>query len=134
MVREAARTIFLCNAYKLPGESKRPDLQRVRVTTVAEAFKLPLWDRSPRCASAIQIVRPFESTADTQPQIHPALLRLSAMISEYFTFWRQFILAAATNRDIAGMQADACDVRFCPTARLAIETIPKNAPVPLLCA
>src|SRR5262245_29768004 len=34
---------------------------------------------SPRCASAIQIVRPSESTADTQPQLHSALLRLSAI-------------------------------------------------------
>jgi hypothetical protein len=33
-----------------------------------------------RCASAIQIVRPLESIADTQPQLQPALLRLSAMI------------------------------------------------------
>jgi hypothetical protein len=37
-----------------------------------------------RCASAIQIVRPLESIADTQPQLQPALLRLSAMISQYF--------------------------------------------------
>ena len=33
-------------------------------------------------ASAIQIVRPLESTAETQPQLQPALLRLSAMISQ----------------------------------------------------
>src|SRR5262245_57411838 len=38
-----------------------------------------------RCASATQIVRPPESTAETQPQSHPALLRLSAMISQAFT-------------------------------------------------
>ena len=37
---------------------------------------------SPRCASRIQIVRPLESIAETQPQLHPALLRLSAMISQ----------------------------------------------------
>ena len=29
----------------------------------------------PRCASAIQIVRPLEAIAETQPQLHPALLR-----------------------------------------------------------
>jgi hypothetical protein len=40
---------------------------------------------SPRCASAIQIVRPLESIAETQPQLNPALLRLSAMISQSFT-------------------------------------------------
>ena len=28
-----------------------------------------------RCASAIQIVRPLESIAETQPQLQPALLR-----------------------------------------------------------
>jgi hypothetical protein len=32
----------------------------------------------------IQIVRPCASMADTQPQLQPALLRLSAMISQYF--------------------------------------------------
>src|ERR1700730_3031546 len=34
------------------------------------------------CASAIQIVRPLESIAETQPQLQPALLRLSAIISQ----------------------------------------------------
>jgi hypothetical protein len=33
---------------------------------------------SPRCASTIQIVRPSQSKAATQPKLHPALLRLSA--------------------------------------------------------
>jgi hypothetical protein len=37
---------------------------------------------SSRCASATQIVRPLESIAETQPQLQPALLRLSAMISQ----------------------------------------------------
>src|SRR4030095_276280 len=36
-----------------------------------------------RCASAIQVVRPRESIAATHPPLHPALLRLSAMISQY---------------------------------------------------
>jgi hypothetical protein len=54
---------------------------------------------SPRCASAIQIVRPLRSTAETQPQLQPALLRLSAMISQcpskrfvilILTSWRVF--------------------------------------------
>jgi hypothetical protein len=35
-------------------------------------------------ASAIQIVRPRESTAETQPKLQPRFLRLSAMISQYF--------------------------------------------------
>ena len=38
-----------------------------------------------RCASAIQIVRHAESRAETQPQLQPALLRLSAMVSQLFT-------------------------------------------------
>jgi len=38
---------------------------------------------SPRCASATKIVRPLESTAETQTQLQPDLLRLSAMISQY---------------------------------------------------
>ena len=40
---------------------------------------------SSRCASAIQMVRPLGSIGETQPQLQPALLRLSAMISQYFT-------------------------------------------------
>ena len=40
---------------------------------------------SPRCASAIQIVRHSESMAETQPKLQPASWRLSAMISQYFT-------------------------------------------------
>src|SRR6476660_268876 len=41
-----------------------------------------------RCASAIQIVRPLESIAETQPQLQPALLRLSAITSHYFILRR----------------------------------------------
>ena len=33
-----------------------------------------------RCASAIQIVRPSASIAETQPQLQPALLRFSAAL------------------------------------------------------
>jgi hypothetical protein len=40
---------------------------------------------SPRCASAMKIVRRLESTAETQPQLQPALLRLSAMTSQNST-------------------------------------------------
>jgi hypothetical protein len=38
-----------------------------------------------RCASAIQIVRPQESTAETQPKLQPALRKLSLIISHCFT-------------------------------------------------
>ena len=47
---------------------------------------------SSRCASAIQIVRPLESIADTQPQLQPALLRLSAITSEFFIRFRAITL------------------------------------------
>src|SRR5215216_3523813 len=33
----------------------------------------------------IQIVRPSESTAETQPKLQPASWRLSALVSQYFT-------------------------------------------------
>jgi len=38
----------------------------------------------PIAAMRVQIVGPQESIAETQPQLHPALLRLSAIISQYF--------------------------------------------------
>jgi hypothetical protein len=41
---------------------------------------------SSRCASAGRTVRPLESTGETQPQLQPALLRLSAISSQYFTY------------------------------------------------
>ena len=37
---------------------------------------------SPRCASATRIVRPLESISETQSQLKPVLLRLSAMITD----------------------------------------------------
>jgi len=45
-----------------------------------------------RCASAIQIVRPSRSRAETQPQLQPALLKLSAIVSQYFTPLPRFSL------------------------------------------
>jgi hypothetical protein len=38
-----------------------------------------------RCVSAKKIVRPQKSTVETQPQLQPALLRVSVTISQYFT-------------------------------------------------
>jgi len=40
---------------------------------------------SPRCASAIQIMCPSVSIAETQPKLQPALLRLSEISYQYFT-------------------------------------------------
>jgi endonuclease/exonuclease/phosphatase family metal-dependent hydrolase len=42
-------------------------------------------------ASAIQMVCPSHSNADTQPQLQPALLRLSAIISQCFTAIAQLV-------------------------------------------
>jgi hypothetical protein len=39
---------------------------------------------SPHCASTTKMVRPLESIAETQPHEKPALLRLSAIVSQYF--------------------------------------------------
>src|SRR5437870_5004027 len=47
---------------------------------------------SSRCASAIQIVCPLELIVDTRPQLQPALLRLSAIVSQYVTGVRDFCL------------------------------------------
>jgi hypothetical protein len=41
--------------------------------------------RRPDLRQQRRSVRPLESIAATQPQLHPALLRLSAMSSQYFT-------------------------------------------------
>ena len=40
---------------------------------------------SSRCASTIQMIRLSRSTPEMQPQLNPALLRLSATISQYLT-------------------------------------------------
>src|SRR4029453_11971536 len=45
-----------------------------------------------RCASTIQIVRPLESIAETQPQLQPALLRLWAITSQFFIRFRAIAL------------------------------------------
>jgi len=81
------------NLSYLAGTKKRSDslIQLIfhkcgaRAGDDARALFLSNASSSPRCASAIQIVRPLESIAETQPQLHPALLSLSAMISQYFT-------------------------------------------------
>ena len=56
----------------------RDSLKFENVVSFSSAVTLNLFPLS-RCASAIQIVRPLESRAETQPQLQPALLRLSAM-------------------------------------------------------
>src|SRR5437764_2605279 len=53
----------------------------VRFSSACTTNRFP----SSRCASTIQIILPSRSTAERQPQLHPALLILSAMISQCFT-------------------------------------------------
>jgi len=68
---------------------------------------------SPQCASAIQIVRALESTVETQPQLHPALLRLSATISQLFTvplLTIQHRLRRGFDRKKRSQTPDACDM------------------------
>jgi hypothetical protein len=55
---------------------------------------------SSRCASTIHIVRPSESTAETQPKLQPALLSLSAIISQYFTRIEAAAIGAARLIDL----------------------------------
>ncbi len=45
-----------------------------------------------RHGRVIEIVRPLESTVDMQPQLHPALLRLSAITSQFFIRLRAIAL------------------------------------------
>ena len=55
-----------------------------RVLLITKALPWLLFESNLE-TEAVQTVRPLESIAETQPQLHPALLRLSAMISQYFT-------------------------------------------------
>ena len=64
------------------------------------------------CASAIQIVRPLESIAETQPQLQPALLKLSAMISQHF-------VNAEGNPSLAGPWSP--EVYVAPPGRAAVK-------------
>jgi hypothetical protein len=63
------------NFYRMkPAESKPIRVPQTRSAFHPHAQRNAF--RPPRCASAIQIVRPLESIAETQPQLQPALLRL----------------------------------------------------------
>src|SRR5437868_8915326 len=55
----------------------------INAVNFSSACTTKRWPSS-RCASTIQIVRPSRSTDATHPPLHSALLRLSAMISQYF--------------------------------------------------
>jgi hypothetical protein len=90
MVGGQIRFMADCRVWKKPRQLVEPILQpRIADSSSRKAAnnssarttkRFP----SPRCASTIQIIRPLESIAETQPQLQPALLRLSGMVSQYF--------------------------------------------------
>jgi hypothetical protein len=49
--------------------------------------------------------RPLESIVETQPQLQPALLRLSAMISQYFTGKAVFTDCSPLAAQVCSLQA-----------------------------
>src|SRR5437764_566504 len=65
-------------------------------------------------ASAVKSTRPLESLSDEQPQLNPALLRLSAMISQYFTAAPYPIRRASRTLPHFPERADARDIRGSP--------------------
>jgi hypothetical protein len=87
---------------------------------------------------------PLESTAETQPQLQPALLRLSAIISQYFTqrivpllvSIRQFTKISLAHEKRAGSKSGEFFTRItsvhavrgaflaCPEKRLALQVAP----------
>src|SRR5512140_1789749 len=69
-----------------------------------------------RCASATKIVCPLESTVATQPQLQPALLRLSAITSQNFTLKRIVLLLVSTQQsqnDRKGRNDAGDNIRHC---------------------
>src|SRR6266496_5780332 len=70
-------------------------------TNAVNFFSVRTTKRFPslRCASATKIVRPLESTPETQPQLQPASLRLSAISSQYFTPGGFCLFSAAHGND-----------------------------------
>ena len=77
---------------------------------------------SSRCASAIKVVRPLGSTVATHPQLQPALLRLSAMISQYFTAMDCASFALQTV-----MTTHFCHLPFCGCSGLVRSRNPTTA-------
>src|SRR5206468_4141358 len=77
-----------------PIRRKRKSLTQVRINAVSFSSARTTKRLSSRCASAIQIVRPLESIVETQPQLQPVLLRLSAIISQFFIRFRAAIRRA----------------------------------------
>jgi hypothetical protein len=71
-------SLYQTKSYKVELTHLRiADSSSTKAINFSSAFTTKRFPLS-RCASAIQIVLPLESIAETQPQLQPALLRLSA--------------------------------------------------------
>ena len=84
------------------------DESPIPIPRTQSAFR-PLAQRdafpSSPCASATKAVCPLQSTADIQPQLQPALLRLSAMISQYFTVMHLFLFCSPRGNDKIALES-----------------------------
>jgi hypothetical protein len=104
-------------ALQKKNESRRIGLLPARIATSSSrnAVSLSSAQRTPfpssRCASAIQIVRPLQSIAEMQPQLQPALLRMSAMIFQYFTSRIASLLLYTLNDKVPTTSAYRCRCR-----------------------
>src|SRR5262249_10130667 len=71
-----------CAPTRWPRECRFQFHKRHQLFICANDETLP----SPRCGSAVQIFRPSKSRAETQPELQPAFLRLSAVVSPRWGF------------------------------------------------
>jgi hypothetical protein len=84
--RDAIASIDQVRKLQVPGERDRP--AQIRLSETQSILRpRAQWRVNHRddASQERKIARPLEFTAPTQPQLQPALLRLSAMISQYFT-------------------------------------------------
>ena len=81
-----------------------PPQTRIAASSSKKALSLSsdrIMNRRPsrEYASAVKSSRPVESICDEQPQLKPALLRLSAMISQHFTLIGLCLFCAPHSND-----------------------------------
>jgi hypothetical protein len=74
---------LVCSSRQLAASARVAASSSRKAVNFSFARTTKRWP-SPRCGSATQTIRPLESTAETQPKLQPAFLRLSAIISQYF--------------------------------------------------
>src|SRR5205809_5989867 len=78
--RENQYSRFHLARYCRPRIADSSSINAVNFSSPRPTKRFPL----SRCASTIQIVRPSESMAETEPKLQPRFLRVSARISQYF--------------------------------------------------